>query len=253
MALKSLEWELFQTGVSFLTIRSNIMWKLGDYTDNTMGGRRPYLWDEAIQQWKLEPSGWGTSLSIGQNLLFIVNYFSRVYQRPRSDSTSGWTSPLLLGNDVKTGFNGDVWFIDNTPITGGFGINKYNPNTFALTLVNGAGAVKVAPTPDGNAWIVNNADQILRYDGTNWNLMPGSAKEIIIGEDGIPFIVSSTVTDGGFEIKKWNQSATQWDTLEGIGGISLALDDRNNPHIVTSNFSVYRPKISSLLNFCSST
>jgi len=253
LTLSALEWELFETNIYHLVIRNNTMWKIReDVVNNPAGGRLPYIWDESIQQWKVNPDAYGVYLAVGQTSVYIFNYNKLLFVKPKDYLPTTFVYCSQNGNDIKIGFNDHIWFVSTTAIIGGFTVNKFNPTTNSLTPVPGVGAVKVAPTPDDKAWVVNDSGQILRYDGTNWNLMPGNAKDIYVGANDIPFIVSTTIVDGGYEIMKWNDTAYQWEVLEGIGGISLALDDRDNPHIITSNYSVYRPKKGVILNFCSS-
>ena len=79
----------------------------------------------------------------------------------------------------------------------------------------------------------------------------GTATDIIVGSDGIPFIVSATTTTGGYTIQKWNSASASWTTLSGIGGVSLALDVKNSPYVITSSYEVYRMK-NIVYDFCPS-
>jgi hypothetical protein len=72
-----------------------------------------------------------------------------------------------------------------------------------------AGAVRIHVGPDGNAWVVNSSGQIRRYDGADWTLMPGAAKDIGIGSDGSVFVV-------GTDVYKW--SGSTW--VQRDGGLS---------------------------------
>jgi streptogramin lyase len=45
--------------------------------------------------------------------------------------------------------------------------------------------------PDGNAWGVNSAGSIYRWDGAKWHNIPGKATDISCGSDGVVWVVNS--------------------------------------------------------------
>ena len=151
---------------------------------------------------------------------------------------------------MKVGFNDHIWFVSTNVTAGGFEIYKFNGATTEITRVPG-GAIKVGVTTDDKAWIVTDSGAIKRWNGLDWNLMPGSARDIIIGSDNLPLIVSEVPTEGGYVIMKWNDVTNDWVALEGMGGESLAVDSKSNPYVVTNNYEVYRLK-GQISDFCPS-
>jgi len=255
ISISALEWELFLTDVSYLTMRANIMWKLegGPYTGAE--GRQSYLWNDASKDWILQPSGLGVSIILSSTHAYLLNEQKRIYQRLKDNTGSAWMDTHQDANDIKVSGNERIWIASNTATSGGFTINELNPSSpFALTLHSSQGAKKVAAGSDDTIWIVTDTGAIKRYSPwtSTWENIPGSARDIYVAYTGIPYIVGTTEVEGGYEIKKWNNVANDWETLEGIGGESIAIDDRHNVHVVTRNFSVYRQIGASLYNFCPS-
>jgi len=242
-------WELFDQNTVLLTIKDQVMWKLASNVTTLPGGYGPLYWEEGTQQW-LPNSGRCVILALSTDQLYCCNSVSNMFRKNKQGNSDLWKQ-FENCRDVKVGSNNDVWFTTNTAAAGGYTIKTYDITTLTSTIVTGA-AVKVAPTPDGKAWIVTDTGDIKQWDGTSWNSRPGSARDIIVGNDGIPFIVSTISRNGAYEIMKWNDTQSQWVTLEGIEGISMALDNRNNPYIIAGNYSVYRPKTDVLLDFCQS-
>jgi len=241
-------WELFEEDTVHLTIKDQIMWKLGSNILVSQG-YGAFYWDEGTQQW-VPNVGRCLILALSVDQLYCCNTGPNMYRKDNQGNSGPWTQ---FGScyDVKVGGDNHVWFTTNTSATGGNVIGIYNETTTLTSTLGTGGAVKVAPTADGKAWIVTDTGDIKEWDGISWNSRPGSARDIIVGNDGIPFIVSTIPRNGAYEIMKWNDTQNAWETLEGIEGISMTLDNRNNPYIIAGNYSVYRPK-GVLLNFCPS-
>src|SRR5437899_2038365 len=79
--------------------------------------------------------------------------------------------------------------------------------------------VPVAPASHP-AWVANQGNQIWRWKGTSWDLLPGSAKDIAIGPDGSVLIVSTTPATGGFQIQRWRDG--QWIPERDAVGAGVA-------------------------------
>ena len=86
-----------------------------------------------------------------------------------------------LANDITIGGDGAAWVIGTDRENGGYGIHKWTGTNWVKFA---GGAVRIASDNYGTPWVVNDADQIFRYNGQGWDLMPGAAKDIGIGADG---------------------------------------------------------------------
>jgi streptogramin lyase len=89
-----------------------------------------------------------------------------------------WQLTDGAARDVGVGADGTVWVIGTAAVPGGYGIYKRTNNTW----VNfPGGAERIAVDPQGNAWVVNNSNNIFRHDGTKWVMTNGSARDIGVG------------------------------------------------------------------------
>jgi len=242
------QWELFEENVAYFAIRNQIMWKL-DSTIVNSNGYRNYLWDNTLHQWKLD-TGISVRIALDQNNVYCCHAGNQIFRKNNHDISSFWTA-FDTCTDVKVGSNNHVWIVTASLATGGYQIKKYDASTTTSTIIPG-GAIKIAPTPDGNAWGINSISNIMRWDGSSWSQVPGTARDIVVGNDGIPLIVSTVSSSTGYEIHKWNETLNQWVVLDGIQGVLITLDSRGNPYVVTADYKVYRPMRGVLLDFCPS-
>ena len=142
--------------------------------------------------------------------------------------------------DVGVGADGSVFVVgsDTATLTGGHSIFKYYNQQFHK-IANGAG-VRIAVSPQGVPWVINEANQILKYSAGNWTQITGSASDIGIGADGSVFAVGtqlSTVT-GGYVIMKWD--GAQWSIMPQCAGIHIAVDPHGIPWVTNLSNLVYQ-------------
>ena len=245
------KWELFESNTHYLTISDKTMWKLERKTRPDNGGYPIHQWNYATQKWTLV-SGSCVTLSLERAYLYCVNREQYLYRRGNIDTTSSWQLLNSRGFDMKVGFNDHIWFISTNVTAGGYEIFKFHGDAIQETITKmPGGGIKVAPTTDDKAWLVNDIFEIYRWDGVSWIRMPGSARDVIVGSDDLPLIVSTVPTDGGYQIMKWNKNTNLWDVIEGIGGVSLAVDSKSNPYVITNQHEVYRQK-GEVSDFCPS-
>ena len=218
-------------------------------------GHHCYIWDLTNQVWSTIGGG-GDVVSVGTTHTYLKGNSGNVYWRPSANPTAiSWLQMYITVTDIRAGDNDSTWWIGitNTGSSGhDFNIVKYIESTGATTTLS-PGAVRVGPSPDGNCWFVNYQGYVYQYTGSTATQISGAgtATDIIVGSDSIPFIVSATTTTRGYTIQKWNSASTSWITLSGIGGVSLGLDVRNNPYVITSTNEVYRMK-NIVYDFCPS-
>src|SRR5688572_2349431 len=93
-------------------------------------------------------------------------------------------------NDVGIGANGTVWVIGTNAEAGGFGIYRSTDQGANWIKVPGS-AVRVSVDPQGNAWVVNNANSIFRFNGSTWVHVPGAATDVGVGADGQVWVIGA--------------------------------------------------------------
>ena len=72
-----------------------------------------------------------------------------------------------------------------------------NISKFQWSSLPGA-AVDVGAGGDGVAWVINSAEMIYRWNGSNWTQMPGAAKRVAVDGQGNAWVVNS-----GGQIYQW--------------------------------------------------
>lgn len=155
-----------------------------------------------------------------------------------------------IARDIGVGHNGHVWAITNMPYGDGYRIVMRVGNTWQETAPAG-GAVRVAVASNGGAWVVTSTGAIFWHspdlnDPAGWELFPGCARDIGVGADGFPWIISCTErtpgdTTGGWIVMKltWNW-AFGWIPDPDESGTRIAVDAQNLPWVVRTNGTVSR-------------
>jgi hypothetical protein len=70
--------------------------------------------------------------------------------------------------------------------------------------------------------VTNDGNQIWRWTGTQWQLMPGAGRDIAVGADGSVFVVGMSDGPGGGQVYRWNPSINNWNAEPGVVGSSIA-------------------------------
>ena len=101
-----------------------------------------------------------------------------------------------------------------------------------LTKLPDCAAVRIAVSPAGLPWIVDKTNRILKYNGTAWEVIPGSATDIGIGGDGSVYAVGTVPVPlfKGLNVMRWN--GTGWDDMPNIGASRIAVSREGAPHVV---------------------
>jgi thiol-disulfide isomerase/thioredoxin len=100
---------------------------------------------------------------------------------------------------------------------------------------------RVAVDAEGAAWVVTTDGSIYKYNLTTkyWDLQPGNAKDIGVGGDGSVWIIGNNAVSGGYDIYKWDWSVANWKNIPG-GGVKIAVDPSGNAWIVNSTNNLLR-------------
>jgi hypothetical protein len=141
--------------------------------------------------------------------------------------------------DVGVGANGHVWIISNTAWAagGGYYIKRRLSNGTWDTPGPGA-ALRIAVDPSGNAWVVNNLNQIWRWTGSAWSQLPGTATDIGVGANGSVWIIGTTPDGyGNYSIGVWNGSS--WTVIDGAA-LRISVDPSGLPWVVSSDNRIWR-------------
>ena len=146
---------------------------------------------------------------------------------------SGWQKLPGLARDIGIGANGAVWVIGVTPTAGGFTIHRWNGGDWDLVP---GGAVRIDVDPRGNPWVVNDAGNILRWTPSRqWQHLPGSATAITVASDGTAWVLGTQRVSGGFTIHRWTGQA--WRL---VNGGAVAISAGAQPWVVNSDNQIFR-------------
>lgn len=165
-----------------------------------------------------------------QGEAWVVDNAQRIF---RFDGTT-LVQVNRTARDVGVGANGTVWVIGNDPEAGGYGIYRSVDQAANWTKIPGS-AVRISVDPQGNAWVVNNANTIFRFDGSQWVQLPGTAKDVGIGADGAAWAIG---TDGG--IHRWEGS--NWARKSG-GAAQIAAGPNGVVWVVNDGGEIYQAQV----------
>ncbi|MEO6000547.1 MAG: hypothetical protein ABIN89_27125 [Chitinophagaceae bacterium] len=99
------------------------------------------------------------------------------------------------------------------------------------------GAVRIAVDPNGVPWVINDSNNIYRWNGNDWDLMPGNATDIGIGSDGSVWITGINSVGGGFNIATWY--GDHWIDFPG-GALRISVGPDGVPWVINDANSIYR-------------
>ena len=153
---------------------------------------------------------------------------------PASQETSAkWMQMPGLAIDVGMG-GGSLWHIGTNPVPGGFGIYRWDGKGWVN--MNG-GAVRIDVDGKGNAFVANDKGEMFRHTGSGWTRLPGVAKDVGAGENGVLWHIGNNAVTGGFGIYRWNGNG--WDDMKG-GGVRIDVDPKGNAWIVSQDGQIWR-------------
>ena len=145
----------------------------------------------------------------------------------------GWQRMPGLASDIGIGADGSVWVVGITPTAGGFTIHRWNGRDWDLVP---GGAVSIDVDPRGIPWVVNDRGEIFRRAATGeWQRLPGSATAVTVAADGTPWVLGSDRVPGGFSVQRWTGKG--WRRVNGGG---VAMSAATTPWLVNSDNQIFR-------------
>jgi dienelactone hydrolase len=139
-----------------------------------------------------------------------------------------------FARDIAVGANGFVWVVGTNQVPGGYGLYRWNGDTWSGLA---GGAVSISVDASGHPWVTNSADQIWRWNGAGWTLEPGFATDIAVGTNGSVWVVGTNKVPGGYGIYRWN--GTSWVPQPG-GAVTISVDPSGLPWVINSAHQIWR-------------
>jgi hypothetical protein len=184
-------------------------------------GGRP-IWElKNGSTWVLHP-GAAVHISVNstsdENRPWVVNDAGQVFRFNPANDNWDPAPGTVCATDIGVGSDDSVWIIGCTSVPGGKNIMRFsgsfNCTGMCFTPSPGTGAVRIAvgPKRPGEVnvpWVINNATQILRKASpfpltSDWNLLPGFAKDIA-ADAGYAWSIGTQALPGGFNIQAWDE------------------------------------------------
>lgn len=110
---------------------------------------------------------------------------------------------------------------------------RYNSLRGDWESLPGSGRRRIAVTADGLPWTVGEDGAVARWDGRQWQALPGKARDIGIGGDGAAFIVGD---DG--RLFRWDGGT--WNPVEGPTDLAaIAVAPGGMPWVANSRGAIY--------------
>jgi hypothetical protein len=196
---------------------ANALWVVG--TNPVPGGYGLHRWDGKTF---VPASGGALRIDLDPNgNPWVVNNAGQIFRW----TGSAWV--LLPGEkaqDIGVGANGTAWYVGGAKVAGGYSVFRWNAAANKWDAMPGGG-VRIDVDPQGNAWMVNDANQIFRWTGSGWAGVPGKARDIGIGPDGSVFVVGDNGTVHKWDGKTWiMRDGILNEITVGPGGIPVGIN-----------------------------
>lgn len=134
-----------------------------------------------------------------------------------------WHSMDIAANDIGVGADGSVWVISNEKNQYGYGIFRF-AGLYGWRKASGS-ATRIDVDDKGNAWTVNNKNEVWYWNGESrkWEQKPGKAIDISIGANGTTMMINqSTATPHSLQTTEGIESHCKRSKgLAAIGCISF--------------------------------
>lgn len=155
----------------------------------------------------------------------------------RAQSSVTWTRVPGSAYDVGCG-GGAVYVIGTNALDGGYGIYRWTGRTSgdAWSRLPGA-ATDIAVDDSGTPWVINDANNIYRWNGSAWSRVPGAASDISAG-GGEVYVIGTSQVNGGYRIYRWNQRGQSWDGVDG-GAVCIAVHRSGQPWVINDQGNIY--------------
>jgi hypothetical protein len=210
--------------VAARVFEGNTTYELGTMGSFTPAGSNGEVFSAATLNWALGLTDTNPANPVPR---ITLNAIDRLGPRFRPVQGAGFAS------DVGVAANGQVWIVSNTPVNGGFSIQKLVGTSWAT--ISG-GAMRIAVGPNGNPWVVNSVNAIFRLVAGSWKTMPGTATDIGVGANGSVWAIGTAPANGGHPIVRWTGSG--WAPTGG-NGVRIAVDPHGNAWVVNSVGAIF--------------
>jgi Tectonin domain len=181
--------------------------------------------------WRRDGSAWTPTMGAGVRVAvgptgegWVINDTQEIF-RIGADGAAVRVSGKA--HDIGVGADGTVWVIGATAETGGYGVYRSADSGRTWSKIPGAGK-RISVDATGKAWLINDALDIFRYNGSAFEKLPGKGTDVAVGSDGTAWVVG---TAGGlfrFENGAWvKRTGAGAQIAAGPNGSVLVVNNTN--------------------------
>jgi hypothetical protein len=153
-------------------------------------------------------------------------------------SAQNWQQVPGKARDIGVGANGAVWAVGDIAGPGGFAVFRREGAAWAPKAGHGE---RIAVDPLGDAWVVTNTQAILRWDSAlkKFVTVPGAARDIGIGSNGVIWIVGNVADGGGYGLLRSTDRGATWTKMPG-SAVRVAVDHRGFAWVVNKGNAIFQ-------------
>ena len=183
--------------------------------------------------------GGAVRVASAKGVPWVINNTNNIFRW----SGSAWEQLPGAATDIGGNSSGVVWVIGMNGVP-----HRWNESIHNWSMGSGSG-VSIAVDPAGNPWVVKQEGQISKFDGSQWQLLDGAAKDIGIADNGTAYVVG---TNG--QIYQRAPGASAWApqagsvastrVAGGASGFVVALAAPTAATLTTNNLTITTPATS---------
>ncbi|HDP97783.1 MAG TPA: T9SS type A sorting domain-containing protein [bacterium] len=145
-----------------------------------------------------------------------------------------WEKMPGAASDISVGADGAAWMIGTNKNDNGYDIYRWNGADWDAIP---GGAITIDVGSQSQVVVVNETNDIFKWDGSDWYPLSGKALQVSVASDGTMWAIGANKIFGGYEILKWNGNG--WDLMPG-GAVKISVGSQNHIWCVNEFSLVYR-------------
>lgn len=165
----------------------------------------PWRWDKVEQRWRHMSGKFVRITAAEGNRPWAINADGVVYRY----NGLWWEDKDKDVGDVAADTKGNVYIAK----TNGE-IKKWYPLRSEWRPFEGT-AVRMALDAEGHLWVVTHKGSIRSFDGKNWVIRPGRARDIALGGTDV-----AAIADADGRVRTWDGGHKRWTVVQGVSGVS---------------------------------
>jgi hypothetical protein len=186
-----------------------------------------WKFDKRLIRWS-KVEGYGRTIDVDPNgIPYVTNNAGEIW-RQINGRFEAFPGPAY---DLAIGSNGSMWKLGTDRSYGGWSIYRWNGTHWEKYE---GGGKRIAVSPGGLPWVVNNKNEIWHFNGNQFVAAPGSGIDISFGADGSLWKVD---TDG--QVSRWRSASGSWRSVKAWAA-SIAVARNGLPWVTNPDGGIFR-------------